>query len=65
MLISQPSLSAHLDLSGSSTGDDLSLYLLPFCKEPGPHSKEEGLSLDHMSVSEGEMQSSEEEGKEG
>ena len=29
-----PSLPAHLDLSGSSTGDDLSL--LPFCKEPCP-----------------------------
>ena len=46
-----PSLPAHLDLSGSSTGDDLSL--LPFCKEPAPPSEGEGLSLDHMSVSEG------------
>ena len=49
-----PSLPAHLDLSGSSTGDDLSL--LPFCKEPAPPSEGEGLSLDHMSVSEGEWQ---------
>ena len=55
-----PSLPAHLDLSGSSTGDDLSL--LPFCKEPAPPSEGEGLSLDHMSVSEGEWQGSEGEG---
>ena len=31
-------------------GDDLSL--LPFCKEPSPPSEGEGMSLDHMSVSE-------------
>ena len=49
-----PSLPAHLDLSGSSTGDDLSL--LPFCKEPAPPNEGEGLSLDHMSVSEGGWQ---------
>ena len=49
-----PSLPAHLDLSGSSTGDDLSL--LPFCKEPALSSEGEGLSLDHMRVSEGEWQ---------
>ena len=46
-----PSLPAHLDLSSSSMGDDLSL--LPFCKEPSPPSEGEGLSLDHMSVSGG------------
>ena len=39
-----PSLPARLDLSGSSTGDDLSL--LPFCKEPAPPSEREELSLD-------------------
>ena len=44
------SLPAHLDLSASSTGDDLSL--LPFCKEPSPPREGEGMSLDHMSVSE-------------
>ena len=58
-----PSLPAHLDLSGSSTGDDLSL--LPFCKEPTPPSEGEGLSLDHMSVSEGSGRESEGEGRKG
>ena len=49
-LLTVSSLPAHLDLSASSTGDDLSL--LPFCKEPSPPSEGEGMSLDHMSVSE-------------
>ena len=40
MYISQLSLPAHLDLSGSSTGDNLSP--LPFCKEPGPASQQGG-----------------------
>ena len=58
-----PSLPAHLDLSGSSTGDDLSL--LPFCKEPALPSEGEGLSLDHMSMSEGSGRDSEEESRKG
>ena len=48
----EESVGAHCSLlSRPSTGDDLSL--LPFCKEPAPPSEGEGLSLDHMSVSEG------------
>ena len=57
------SLPAHLDLSGSSTGDDLSR--LPFCKEPALPSEGEGLSLDHMSVSERSGRGNKGEGKEG